>query len=88
MCTLQQGQDKQAQQASADKEAMQQNLQALGAQVAARLEAMQQAQQRQQEQLFAGMAELKHIVLAAHNEPSKKMRPTPSMDVDKPPPWH
>ena len=83
---LQKGQEQQALQAANDKEVMQNNLQALGAQFSASLESMQQAQQRQQEQLFAGFTELKQIVLAQHNEPSKKQRssPPPNMEVDKP----
>ena len=62
--SLQDGQEDQRRQAQADKEAMAQNLQSMGQQFAASLEAMQKAQQRQQEQIFQGMAELKSIVLS------------------------
>ena len=72
--SLQEGQDDQRRQAQCDKEAMAQSLQTMGQQFAASLEAMQKAQQRQQEQLFQGMAELKSIVLSGGAVDSQEKR--------------
>ena len=88
MQSLQEGQDEQKRQAQSDKEAMAQNLQTMGQQFAARLEAMQLAQRRQQEQLFQGMAGIKSIVLSGGVQDSQEKRRKPNAETmvfDDPP---
>ena len=82
---LKQNQQEQAKRAEEDKASLQCNLQSLSSQFTASLEAMQAAQVRQQEQLFAGMTELKTLFQnVAHNEPSKKHKHgrQPDMETD------
>ena len=62
---LQEGQKEQKAQAKSDKDSLTQSLSSMSVHFAASMGATQQAHQRQQEQLFQGMADLKAIVVAA-----------------------
>ena len=79
MRDLREGQQKQETQRQADKEEVSQSLLTLSQQFASSLESFQRAQQVQQEQLVAGMNELKAMVASSRsaNEPPKK-RPATS----------
>ena len=79
---LKDGQRAQEQQRKADKAEMTQSLAGLSQQFAASLESMQRAQNAQQEQLVAGMNELKTLVLGQRNVSDQPKKRPASSDMD------